>query len=80
MTLDWKPIETAPKNPEGEIKGPRILAWNDYNHCITEVYWSAYEKLGTIRMGFIPIHSHLFDSQARYTHWDQKPDGPKKGK
>lgn len=25
--MDWRPIETAPKNPEGEFYGPVVLIW-----------------------------------------------------
>lgn len=80
--MSWQPIETAPKNPEGERDGPPILLWNEYNHQIVHGFWTTHICNGMIRTGWAIWQG--YEATSIYpikpytgpTHWMPIPEPP----
>jgi hypothetical protein len=69
----WRPIETAPKNPEGHPYGPWILVWKKYDHGVYQVRWQ-YNKDG---MPFFKGKGETDLIIPAATHWQPLPEPPK---
>ena len=59
--MEWKPIETAPKD------GTEILVWDKWDR--TAAYWSEVDKIWRVA-------GALEDDLATPTHWMPLPDPP----
>lgn len=72
---EWQPIETAPKNPEGEGIGPEILIWYEHSHTIYHAKWFIENGCGSwhrkeTSIGQAPLMQH------EVTHWMPSPQPP----
>jgi hypothetical protein len=78
--MDWQPIETAPRNPAGEVSGPPILLWNEYNRKIYHGFWTTCISNERLTTGWAIWSSvdvkHPIDFQKRITHWMPPPEPP----
>ena len=70
MMIDWQPIETAPKNPEGERSGPMVLVWDSYHHCVWTASWTTDTDHGTVSTGWWVLagRKQLLNEKV-VTHW-----------
>ena len=68
--IDWNPIETAPKNPEGERSGPVVLVWDKYHGCAWTARWTTDTDHGVVRTGWwvLAVGKRLLREQF-ITHW-----------
>lgn len=74
ITLNWRPIETAPKNPAGEGIGPAIIVWYEYDHTVYTVEWTFremefYEPVGGWRVKSSGADDDLWLTTESVTHW-----------
>jgi hypothetical protein len=77
--MNWKPIETAPKNPEGKFWGPIILVFCSADNFPWPAYWGQCNKTGDATEGtwFCAdgVGDDEFDSRD-VTHWMPLPNPP----
>ena len=69
---DWRPIVTAPKNPEGERSGPKVLLWDKYyGRAVTAIWTTEKDFSGRVITGWWEVgvggRGHLF--LGSITHW-----------
>lgn len=78
--MDWKTIESAPKNEAGSFEGPEILVWHKYDGSVRTVFWTfenSPEKIGNYVMsGWFCKASQRFLNTNSVTHWTELPDLP----
>ena len=79
MSMEWQPIETAPKNPEGKFWGPTILIFCTADNLPWPAYWGQACKTNDATEGawFIADDGdnselHLNDA----SHWMPLPARP----
>jgi len=70
--IDWQPIETAPKNPNGARSGPKVLLWDKYHGRAVTAYWTTEKDFrGFVITGWweagLSGRGHL--SLVQITHW-----------
>jgi hypothetical protein len=77
--MNWQPIETAPKNPEGKFWGPTILVFCSADNFPWPAYWGQCNKTGDATEGtwFCAdgVGDDEFDSRD-VTHWMPLPNPP----
>lgn len=72
MVIDWQPIETAPKNPEGERSGPKVLLWDKYyGHAVTAIWTTDKDFRGCVRSGWWEAgpSGRGYLHSVQLTHW-----------
>lgn len=72
----WRPIETAPKNPAGELWGPLFLAYQE--GCAAEVFccmWGLRPGKGDVDLCWTAV-SDSDCLEADPTHWRPLPAPP----
>ena len=76
--MEWQPIETAPKNPAGEMLGPTILIYYDADGLPWPAYWGPC--IGALSEGsWILADPDASPSAFRtedVTHWMPLPPAP----
>lgn len=79
MTMEWQNIETAPKNPEGKVSGPRVLVWDKRSLKIVHAFWTTAYLNNQLTTGWAawsgsgaeyPLLTH------HITHWIPLPELP----
>lgn len=79
----WQPIETAPKNPAGQMHGPDVLVWEGEYRQIHTAYWGSHFYQGAIVDGWVCKLTGPFRREATrrgITHWMPLPAPPQKEK
>ena len=67
--IDWNPIETAPKNPEGKRSGPKVLLWDKYyGRAVTAIWTTEKDFRGVVITGWWEIGRECL-SPGVITHW-----------
>ena len=68
--IDWKPIETAPKNAVGARSGHSILVWDTYSGCAWTARWTTDTDHGVVRTGWwVSATGKKLLSAQFITHW-----------
>ena len=72
MMIDWRPIGTAPKNPEGARCGAMVLLWDKYDaRAVTGIWTIEKDFMGRVITGWWEVgmggRGHL--SLDSVTHW-----------
>ncbi len=75
MTNQWQPIETAPKNPAGEICGPTILVYNKHDGLTWPAFWGPHPNSPTEGVWLCGSYEEFFADDA-ITHWMPLPPDP----
>ncbi len=74
--MEWKPIKTAPKNPEGSGVGPWILIWSEWDHGIYQARWECRAEVGRWKVrGIAGAVQALAPDNARF--WCESGPNPK---
>ena len=81
--MEWQPIETAPRNPEGKFYGPVILVWNSADNMPWPASWQQAIKTDDATEGaWFVCDDASADPEiaSKYvTHWMPLPAPPKAG-
>ena len=69
--IDWRPLETAPKNPEGARSGPQVLLWDKYfGRAVTARWTTEKDFSGRVITGWWALagRKQLLNEEV-VTHW-----------
>lgn len=74
MDNQWKPISSAPKNEYGEMLGPKILIFNQFDKTAWPAYWGP-DPDETSEGRWLACLEVVFDND-KVTHWMPLPPRP----
>ena len=74
--MEWRPIQDAPKNPEGQIYGPEIIVWDGVRGKPLIAKWGFYNEIGGWIVGPSQSSGGSFETELKFTHWMELPDPP----
>lgn len=79
--MQWQPIKTAPKNPEGKFYGPTVLVFCTADNLPWPAYWGQAGKTNDATEGTWWCADDGGDNSefgvADVTHWMPLPEAPK---